>query len=150
MKKFSITAASLAISALLASAAFAAGPTLVKQVEYAPVEIPAGTVQEIQPYAESEVIELYSDVTYRHTRRIAPCAIPYLVQVPVTTTCCDPCTCCVTCKTSCVTIKLCVPPCKTPCVKVRRDGEKYIYDFGKYEVKVTVRKSGRVIVNYRS
>lgn len=146
MKKFSVALTSLTISTLLVGAAFAAEPTLVQQAGYTP----AVTQQAVQPYVESAAPELYSNVIYRDLRKVAPCAVPYLVEVPVNQLCCDPCTHCVSCEKVCVTIKLCVPPCKSPCVTVRRNGRKFIYDFGQHEVKVTVRRDGRVIVNYDS
>ncbi|MBL4884792.1 MAG: hypothetical protein JKY95_09695 [Planctomycetaceae bacterium] len=143
MKNFNIALASLTISTLLAGAAFAA-PTLAPQPGY----IPAESEQKLQPYVVAQAPELYSNVIYRDLRKVAPCAVPYLVQVPVEQLCCDPCTHCLRTETVCVTIKLCVPPCKCPCVIVRRNGRKLIYDFGEYRVRVIVRNDGRVIVNY--
>ncbi len=160
----------LTVSAMLAGAAFAAGPTLVQpgtsyvpQGEVAPMPPQAvpdgqltehsaayGTVESFEqplvPYAEGRVVELYPNVVYRDLRSVHPCAVPYLIDVPLP----QPRRSrgCVTCGPTCVTIKVCVPPCTTPCVKVRRHGRKFIYDFGKYEVNVMVRRTGRIVVNY--
>ncbi len=175
MKIRNVALACLTISTMLVGAAVAAGPTLlqpgatyVPQSEVAPVPVPMpsqaipggqpvehsaqyGPVesheQPVQPYSEGQVVELYPHVIYRDLRRVHPCAVPYLIDVPLP----QPRRsrgCCIECGPTCVTIKVCVPPCKIPCVKVRRHGRKLIYDFGKYEVNVMVRPSGRIIVNY--
>ena len=169
MKTYGISLASLVISSLLAGAAMA-GPTLLQPgttytepapfpnsvprqavptlppIDHTTQYAPFDSEQPVQPYIESRPIELYQDVTYRDLRRVHPCAVPYLIDVPLP----QPRRQrgCVQCGPTCVTIKVCVPPCTEPCVKVRRRGHKFIYDFGKYEVNVMVRPSGRIIVNY--
>ena len=176
MKIRSVALSCFTASTMLVGAAFAAGPTLLQpgsvyapQNEVAPVPTPMpmppqaipqgqpldhsaqyGPVetfdQPVVPYAEGQVVELYPNVVYRDLRHVHPCAVPYLIDVPLP----QPRRSrgCTTCGPTCVTIKVCVPPCKVPCIKVRRRGYKLIYDFGKYEVNVIVRRTGRIIVNY--
>lgn len=91
------------------------------------------------PYSVSEPVELYDNVRYRGVRKIHPCAVPMIVQVP--DPCQDPCD---TCGPRCVNIEICVPPCECPKIKCRRNGQRMIYDFGKYEVAIT---SARGIVS---
>ncbi len=177
MMKIRIVAlACLTVSTMLVGAAVAAGPTLLQpgasyapQSEVAPVPMPMplpaqaypagqpiehstsyGPVesfdQPVVPYVEGRVVELYPNVVYRDLRRVHPCAVPYLIDVPMPPS--RRSRGCTTCEPTCVTIKVCVPPCTTPCVKVRRHGRKLIYDFGKYEVNVLIRRTGRIVVNY--
>ena len=87
-------------------------------------------------------IELFSDVRYRGTRNISPCAVPIIVQIS------DPCNKDRCCKT-CVNVQVCVPPCDPKCVKVTRDGNRVLYDFGKYEVVVKT-VGNHVVVHYGS
>ncbi len=105
-------------------------------------------IQPIQEYTVGMPIVLYDRVVYRDTRRIHPAAVPYLVEVPLPPP--RRARGCVDCPPSCAIVKICVPPCQTPCVRVRRNGHKLRYDFGKYSVDVLVRRDGRVIVNYNS
>lgn len=91
----------------------------------------------------SEPVEIYTNVKYRQTRKIHPCAEPKIVQVP--NPCYDPCDPC--CGPKCVFVKICVPPCDCPCVSVKRCGEKIRYDYGKYAVDVVVRRNF-VLVDY--
>lgn len=134
-------------------------PGVVPYTESAPVPVPPGTepyetyylpdmppTQPVQPYVEGGLLELYPHVTYRDTRRIHPAAVPYIIQVPLH----QPRRSCVECVPSCALVKICVPPCHEPCVGVRRDGHLLRYDFGKYSVRVVVRRNNQVIVNYGS
>ncbi len=88
----------------------------------------------------TQPVELFKDVRYRGTRNISPCAVPMVIQVP------DPCNRDKCCKT-CVNVQVCVPPCDPQCVKVTRDGNRVLYDFGKYEVVVKT-VGNHVVVHY--
>ena len=91
------------------------------------------------PYSAPAVqpVALYRNVKYRDERKMHPCAVPTIVQVP------DPCNpCC------CVNIQICAPPCE--CLCVRRGGllgRKIVFDYGKYQVDVRNR-NGCLIVDY--
>jgi hypothetical protein len=87
--------------------------------------------------AESYMVPtVYTNVKVRDARKIHPCAVPTLVAAP------DPCNpCCQVC------VEVCVPPCEPADVICRKDGKRVIYDFGKYEVKITVRGE-HLVVNY--
>lgn len=92
------------------------------------------------PHAVGGVVPLYTNVKYRAVRNIHPCAIPMVVQVPDP---CDPC-----CE-ACVNVKICVPPCDCPRIRCRRNGDRLIYDFGKYKVTITSAQArGIVLVDY--
>lgn len=156
--------------ALMASAAFSAesrtvrlaqlgGPTLLSQTETdlpmpAPLSAPGtptlSPVPEIQysgPVGQLPVVtnvSLYSNVRYRDTRNIAPCAVPIIVQVP------DPCAPrdrCGCTPRPCVNVEICVPSSGCPTVCVTRHGNKTRYDYGRYAVDI-VSINGRVVVDY--
>ena len=100
----------------------------------------------------SEAIELFTRVKIDDPDNIAPCAVTKIIMVPDPCACHNPCNCCAP---KCVAIKICVPP-PNPCgcgcsgeprVKIKRGGRKQEYDYGKYEVEVTV-KDGYVEVDY--
>ncbi|MBX3444345.1 MAG: hypothetical protein KF774_18225 [Planctomyces sp.] len=96
-------------------------------------------VVEPAPLAYSPVYAgpaLYTNVKVRGERKTHPCAVPVVVSAP------DPCNpCCTVC------VEVCVPPCAVADVRCRRNGQKVIYDFGKYEVSLTARKDF-VLVSY--
>lgn len=89
-------------------------------------------------------VELFPCVKYRGLHRVAPCAIPKLVQIRNPHACRKSCSCCVP---PCVNVLICVPPCGCETVKVKRNGDRLVYDYGKYWVVVRVRKND-VLVNY--
>lgn len=81
---------------------------------------------------------LFTKVKVKDERKIHPCAVSVVVSAP------DPC------NPKCqVCVEVCVPPCTPAEVSCRRCGEKIVYDFGKYEVKLTARR-GRVVIDYDS
>lgn len=85
-------------------------------------------------------VPLFTNVRYRATRNIAPCAVPTIVQVA------DPCNRDRNCKT-CVNVEVCVPPCDPKDVHVTRDGNRVRYDYGKYAV--VIRSVGdHLVVHY--
>jgi len=114
--------------------------------------VPASPIPETQysgpanqlPVVTVGAVELFQCVKYRDSRKIAPCAVPVIVQVP------DPCTpkdrCCCTPR-PCVNVEICVPNCGCPTVCVTRCGNKTRYDYGKYAIDI-VSRNGRVIVDY--
>jgi len=109
--------------------------------------MPEASVPMAMP-AEAGVIELFPCVTYKNECKIAPCAEPMIVSIK------DPCICKPLCCTGCppvrcVHVKICVPPCDCPNVKIKREGAKIRYDFGKYSVTIrSVPRKGEVIVDY--
>ncbi|ODA33561.1 hypothetical protein [Planctopirus hydrillae] len=89
-------------------------------------------------YVSTPSCVLYECVDYRRERNIAPCAVPKIVSIK------DPCNPC-----QCVCVKICVPPCACEEeVKVRRGGDKVIYDYGKYSVELTSSSRRGIIVTY--
>ncbi|MAG93050.1 MAG: hypothetical protein CMJ48_04805 [Planctomycetaceae bacterium] len=114
------------------------GPTLAIQSQLPPA--PKGAVHVAKPAA----VELFQCVEYDDLDNIHPCAVPRIVQMPDPCACCDPCSCC---KPKCVNVRICVPPCGCPKVRVTRKGNKVKYDYGKYEVELTVKK-GYIEVDY--
>jgi hypothetical protein len=82
-------------------------------------------------------IVMYSNVRYRAERNIAPCAVSKIVSVA------DPCN-----PGCCVNVEICVPPCECECVKVSKCGTKVKYDYGKYAVDITSRRTGAIVVSY--
>lgn len=136
---------------------FGAGPTPIgvpqevvitqasAQVEPTLTPIPeAGVPAEAIPVPMCNSCELFDCVRYKNCGKIAPCAVPMIVGIN------DPCACkkdCC-CKPACVYVKICVPPCcDCPTVKIKKCGDKLVYDFGKYEVELTSKK-GEVVVAY--
>lgn len=92
------------------------------------------------PVATPIAVPVHANVRVRDRHNIAPCAVPTLVQVP------DPCD---PCGERCVNVEVCVPPCDCPDkVRVTRNGHKVRYDYGKYAVDITVRKTGVIVVDY--
>lgn len=88
------------------------------------------------------------DVEYRNKRNIAPCAVSKTVEVCLCETCCDGCK--LVTKSNVVGVDICVPPCEcSENVKVRRHGKTAIYDYGRYEVVVSVDRDNDITVNYR-
>jgi len=83
-------------------------------------------------------VPLFSDVRFRATRNIAPCAVPTIIQVA------DPCD--KYCK-RCVNIEVCAPPCNPKDVKVTRDGNRVRYDYGKYAI-VAHTAGDHIVVRY--
>ncbi len=119
----------------MASAAMAANQAPVTPVPDPSYVLPA--TPSPAPVVVGAPIALYSNVRYRAERNIAPCAVSKIVSVA------DPCN-----PGCCVNVEICVPPCECECVKVSKCGTKVKYDYGKYEVEVTSRRTGVVVVNY--
>lgn len=157
--------------AVMASAAFGAGtqtnspefslggPTVLGNISASDLPMPAplsatptSPVPEVQysgpvgqlPVVTSPSIELFSCVKYRDTRKIAPCAVPIVVQVPDPCTPRDRCSCT---PRPCVYVEICVPNCGCPTVCVTRHGNKTRYDYGKYAVDI-VSLHGKIVVDY--
>jgi hypothetical protein len=80
---------------------------------------------------------LFTDVKVRHPRKIHPCAVPTLVEVP------DPCDPCCT-----VLVEICAPPCELRCVKphglLKRQTR---FDYGEYKVDI-IPRGDRLIIDY--
>ncbi|WP_146508104.1 hypothetical protein [Thalassoglobus neptunius] len=155
----------LIVAVLLGATTIADGrePILVPQetlamaysADYAPT--PAGETTSIQPVPAGTVapgtvicdscdnpgIELYNCVKVIQARKIAPCAVPKIVSVP--NPCYDPCKPC--CQPKCVFVQICVPPCACEDVICRKGGDRMIFSYGKYAVKVTARRD-TLVVNY--
>jgi hypothetical protein len=89
-------------------------------------------------------VELFPCVKYRGLHRMSPCSVPKLVQIRNPHACRKACGCCVP---PCVNVLICVPTCGCETVKVKRNGDRIVYDYGKYWVVVQVRKND-VLVNY--
>lgn len=100
--------------------------------------------------------DLFPNVKYHNTNKISPCAVPMIVGIK------DPCApkkkcsacakCGHTCDScaaapQCVYVKICVPTCGCPKVRVKRDGDKIRYDYGKYAIDV-VSRNGKIFVDY--
>ena len=90
-------------------------------------------------------IELYQNVRVIQSRKIHPCAVSKIVQVP--NPCYDPCKPC--CAPRCVFVEICVPPCGCEEVRSSRNGRRTKFDYGRYAVKVTARR-GILFINYDS
>ncbi len=101
-----------------------------------------GILPETEPVPLYTGCELFDSVRYKNLKKIAPCAVEMIVAVRTPCGCKkDPCK-------PCVLVKICVPPCNDcPKVKIRKQGDKVIYDYGKYAVELTSKK-GEVIVAY--
>lgn len=78
-------------------------------------------------------------VVYKDQRNIAPCAVEKKISVEIFNSC--------TCKCETVEVSICVPKCE--CFEVKCRKNRKIYDYGKYEVDVSV-KNGLIIVNYNN
>lgn len=83
-------------------------------------------------------VELYQNVKVIQTRNIHPCAVPMIVAVQNP---CDPCC-------GCVFVEICVPPCDPLCIKCNCRGNRVVYDFGQYGVKLISHRNGTIVVNY--
>lgn len=90
-----------------------------------------------QTYPAGPPPVLFTDVKVRHPRKMHPCAVPTIVEVP------DPCDPCCT-----VLVEICAPPCELRCVKphglLKRQTR---FDYGKHKVDIIPRR-GRLIVDY--
>lgn len=104
--------------------------------------MPGSPVPDSEPLPLFAGCELFDCVRYKNPRKVAPCAVEMIVAVRTPCGCKkDPCK-------PCVNVKICVPPCNTcPKVKIRKQGDKVIYDYGKYAVELTS-KRGEVVVAY--
>ena len=112
-------------------------PMAPNALPYAPGPAPVPTV-----VAPAAPLELYGNVKYRQTRKMAPCSVPMIVSVK------DPCSLPCDCCEKCVNVEICVPQCQCPpTVTTCKDGCKVRYDFGQYAVNITSRR-GVVIVDY--
>lgn len=88
------------------------------------------------------------NVTYRNKRNIAPCAVPKVVNVCLCKTCCVDCEKVTVAEN--VGVEVCVPPCSCKeNTRTRRNGKVTVYDYGKYEVVVSVDRDNDIEVNYR-
>lgn len=91
----------------------------------------------VQSYPAGPAPVLFTDVKVRHPRKIHPCAVPTIVEVP------DPCDPCCT-----VLVEICAPPCELHCVKphglLKRQTR---FDYGEYKVDIIPRR-GRLIIDY--
>lgn len=107
-----------------------------------PAPAPASTVLVPQPDAApvATAVELFGDVRYHGLRKVSPCAVPTIIQVP------NPCIKDRCCK-NCVNVQVCVPPCDPKLVRVTRDGNRVRYDYGKYAVLVRV-VGNHIVVSY--
>lgn len=110
--------------------------------------VPAGSPigQVVCDACDAGGLELYQNVHVKQSRKIHPCAVPKIVQVP--NPCYDPCNPCCD-QNPCVLVEVCVPPCGCECVSVTKNGRRTKLDYGKYAVKVTER-NGRLFINYDS
>lgn len=108
-----------------------------------PVGSPIGTI--VCDSCDAGGIELYQNVKVIQSRKIHPCAVPKIVQVP--NPCYDPCKPC--CGPQCVFVEICIPPCACEEVSCSKGGQRTKFDYGKYAVKVTARR-GTLFVNYDS
>lgn len=85
----------------------------------------------------AQPVALYRNVKVRDARKIHPCAVPTIVEVP------DPCNpCCTVC------VEICAPPCALRCVKphglLKRQTR---FDYGEYKVDV-IPRFGKLIIDY--
>jgi hypothetical protein len=91
----------------------------------------------LQSYPAGPPPVLFTDVKVRHPRKIHPCAVPTIVEVP------DPCDPCCT-----VLVEICAPPCELRCVKpnglLKRQTR---FDYGEYKVDI-IPRGGRLIIDY--
>lgn len=115
-------------------------PAYAPHIAPQPEVVYGGPVYEGMPVAPQTTI--FTDVKYRAERKIDSCAVPTFLCVP--NPCYDKCD---PCSNPCVLVEVCVPPCKVARIKVRRRGDKLIYDYGRQEVTVTVRKRD-IVVRY--
>lgn len=111
-----------------------------------PIVHQAPPVYQAPPVQFVAMAPLFHRVEIEDPDHIHPLGVPAIVQVP------DPCACdcghCHACHgPQCVSIQICVPPCPCPDIKVRRGGRYIEYDYGDYEVEISVRK-GYVKVDY--
>lgn len=127
---------SAAVLALTMSAAEAQMPPAPEPL----APMPEGTIV----HSVSEPITLFECVKYKDQRNIHPCAVEKIIAVADPCKCNDPCNCC---GPKCVYVKVCVPPCDCYETKCKRNGNKLIMDFGKYQVEVLSAR-GQVIVDY--
>lgn len=105
---------------------------------------PPAPMAEHGPVVTGEAIPLFACVKIEDPDHIHPCAVPKIVMVPDPCACHHPCNCCAP---KCVAIQICVPPCGCVEHTCKRDGYKQKYDYGKYEVEISVR-DGYVKVDY--
>lgn len=118
-----------------------AAPTLM------PEPVPAtGGVITSGPVVTSigPAIPVYQNVRYKDERKVGRCFVPQIVEIQ------DPCwkPCGGDCTPRCVAVQICVPPCCEPKICCSRDGRKVEYDYGDFEVTITTRNSGLVVVDY--
>lgn len=106
-----------------------------------PAGSPIGTI--VCDACDANGIELYEHVKVVQARKIHPCAVSKIVQVP--NPCYDPC--CPLNSDPCVFVEICVPPCACEEVRCSKRGDRVKFDYGKYAVKVTNRR-GLLVVNY--
>ncbi|WP_417848269.1 hypothetical protein [Thalassoglobus sp.] len=109
-----------------------------------PAGSPIGTI--VCDSCDAQGIELYRNVKVIQARKIHPCAVPKIVQVP--NPCYDRCNPCGK-EPECVFVEICVPPCACEEVSICKDGRRTKFDYGKYGVKVTNRR-GTLVINYDS
>lgn len=120
---------------LLPSPHPATGPGVI--YESAPLPPHAYPPPALHAYPAGPAPVLFTDVKVRDPRKIHPCAVPTIVEVP------DPCDpCCTVC------VEICAPPCELRCVKphglLKRQTR---FDYGEYKVDV-ISRNGKIIVDY--
>lgn len=126
-------------------------PQLIQEevvIVTASAEAPAATltpVPESEPVAMFPGCELFECVKYKNVGKVPCCAVEKIVSVR------KPCACQTACECNpCVCVKICVPPCNDcPTVKIRKCGDKVIYDYGKYKVEITTKKSEIVVAYHK-
>jgi hypothetical protein len=104
-------------------------------------QMPPAPIPDTVIVTDSAPATLFECVRYKDLRNIHPCAVEKIVAVP------DPCKDACSCGTRCVFVKVCVPPCDCYETKCKRNGNKIVMDFGKYEVEITSAR-GQVVVDY--
>lgn len=163
MKKY------VALAMLLGATTIASGrePILIPAAPSGPVEhiaqyspTPAGAAEEdgeLHPVpagsavgtivcdaCDADGLVLYDNVKVIQSRKIHPCAVPKIVQVP--NPCYDPCKPCY--GEPCVLVEICVPPCGCEEIYCTKNGKRMVFDYGDYAVKVTARHNGKLYINY--
>lgn len=108
---------------------------------YEPVPAPAP-----DGHADGGAVALYHCVKVEDPDHIAPCAVPLIVQVADPCASKDPCNCCA--PPACVNVEICVPPCGCPKIWCSKDGRRVHYNYGRYRIQITAKRSGYVKVDY--
>lgn len=126
---------------MMKSLAMVASAVLALATMAGAAQMPPAPIPDTVIVTDSAPIGLFHCVRYKDLKNVHPCAVEKIVSVP------DPCRDACACGTQCVYVKVCVPPCDCYETKCRRNGNKIIMDFGKYEVEITSAR-GQVVVDY--